>query len=98
MKGEFMRQTAFLAGLLLFGGTLFGADQQLMNMLMPDAKVVAGINVTQAQTSPFGQYMLSQMAKNGAGFQDFIASTGFDPRRDVTEILVATNADPQNPR
>ena len=47
----------------LFAGLLpaNAADPQLLNLVMPDAKVLAGVNVDQAKTSPFGQYVLSQM-------------------------------------
>ena len=54
-----MRQTAFagLLVLLILAGSLPAADQQLVNMVMPDAKVVAGINVDSARNSPFGTFL-----------------------------------------
>jgi hypothetical protein len=64
----------------------------LLNLVMPDATVVSGMNVAQSVTSPFGQYILSQMQSNDAGFLQFISSTGFDPRKDLLEILAATPA------
>ena len=41
----------------VFAGVLpaTAADPQLLNLVMPDAKVLAGVNVDQAKTSPFGQ-------------------------------------------
>jgi hypothetical protein len=60
-------------------------------MLMPDAKVVAGIQVDSGRSSKFGQYVLSHMQLDDEGFKKFIADTGFDPRRDVTEIVMASN-------
>ena len=36
------------------------ADTQLLSMVMPDAKVVAGVNVDSAKASPFGRYVLAQ--------------------------------------
>ena len=68
------------------------ADPQLLNLVMPDAKVLAGVNVDQAKTSPFGQYVLSQMQSQNQEMQKLEALTGFDPTRDVHELLVATNA------
>src|SRR5436189_4662072 len=69
------------------------ADSQLVALLMPDAKVVAGINVDQAKATPFGQYVLSQMqATQDKKLQEFITSTGFDPSRDVHELLMASNS------
>src|ERR1700728_74028 len=62
----------------------------LLNLVMPDATVVSGMNVDQSVTSPFGQYILSQMQFNDSKFLQFISSTGFDPRKDLHEILAAT--------
>ena len=70
------------------------ADPQLLNLVMPDAKVVAGVNVDQAKTSQFGQYVLSQMQSNDQDMQKLITLTGFDPTRDVGELLAASNGTP----
>ncbi|MDP9171241.1 MAG: hypothetical protein M3N54_11540 [Acidobacteriota bacterium] len=64
---------------------------------MPDAKIMAGVNVTTAQISPFGQYVLTRMGSTDAGLQSLITETGFDPRRDVTEILMASNGNTASP-
>ncbi len=81
--------TAF-AGVL----TASAADSQLLSMVMPDAKVLAGVNVDSAKGSPFGLYMLTQMQSNSTELQQLIALTGFDPTRDVHEVLAATSATP----
>jgi hypothetical protein len=85
-----MRQTAFLA--IFFTTAIFlpAADPTLLNMIMPDAKVLAGVNVSKAETSQFGQYLLRSMPAD-KGFQQFITTSGFDPRTDVQEILAASN-------
>ena len=71
------------------------ADPQLVSLIMPDAKVVAGANVDQAKTSPFGQYVLMQIqASQSQELQNIINLTGFDPTRDVHELLVASNGTP----
>ena len=67
-----------------------GADPQLVSLAMPDAQVMAGVNVEQAKTTPFGQYVLSQVQPNDPHLQEVIDLTGFDPRRDVRELLVAS--------
>src|SRR5580700_10517623 len=69
-----------------------GVTPALLNLVMPDATVVSGMNVAQSVTSPFGQYILSQMQSNDTGFLQFISSTGFDPRKDLLEIVAATPA------
>jgi len=89
-----MRTTAFLAGVLVLSANAFAVDTQLLNMVMPEAQIMAGGNVATGQISPFGQYVLSQFRSDDPGFQDFISQTGFDPRQDVTEILAATTGNP----
>jgi len=83
-----------LAAGLLAAGLLPAADQQLMGLLMPDAKVVAGINVDQAKNSPLGQYLLSHMQSGDDGLAKLNTMTGFDPRRDLSEVLMATLGKP----
>ena len=67
--------TAALAA--LFSGVLSAADPQLLNLVMPDVKVMADINVEQAKTSPFGQYVLAQVQPQQ--LMQIAAITGFDP-------------------
>jgi len=67
------------------------ADSGLVNLVMPDAKVIAGVNVAQAKATPFGQYVLTLIAPHDQQLQALAAVTGFDPRQDVNELLVATN-------
>jgi hypothetical protein len=59
---------------------------------MPDARVIAGMNVTNARNSAFGQFMLRQVPAGEHSLQDLISVTGFDPRQDLSEILVASAA------
>ena len=93
MKAQLLTSAAVVT---IFAGVSpsLAADQQLLNLLMPDAKVVAGINVDQAKGSPFGQYVLSQMVPQDQHMKDLTLQTGFDPTRDVRELLVASNGDP----
>lgn len=77
---------AFLTASAVFAGV----DPVLLNMVPPDAKVVSGIQVMQSKASPFGQYILSQMSTDDPSFKKFIDETGFDPKRDLSELLIAT--------
>jgi hypothetical protein len=70
-----------------------GVDPALLSLMMPDAKAVSGIQVDQSQASPFGRYILSQMAP-GADFSKIIAATGFDPLHDLHEIVGSANGTP----
>jgi hypothetical protein len=58
---------------------------------MPDSQVLAGLQVTQAKNSLFGQYVLSHLSVNDSKLQEFTAQTGFDPTQDVSEIVIASN-------
>jgi hypothetical protein len=78
-----------------WAGVLQAADPQLLSLVMPDAKILAGVNVTSAKGSPFGQFIISQMQAQGQHLQDIIAA-GFDPRTDLDELLVASNGAQSN--
>jgi hypothetical protein len=88
MKARILASAALLT---VFAGMLPAVDSQLLNLVMPDAKALAGVNVAQAKSSPFGQYVLSQMTAGNAGIRQLAALTGFDPSQDVNELLLASN-------
>lgn len=75
----------------------FAADPGLLRMVMPGAKVVAGVQVAKTRDSIFGQFVLSHMQVDDAGFQKFITQTGLDPLHDVSEILIASNWQSSSP-
>jgi hypothetical protein len=96
-----MLQTSrLLCGLLSIGtilsGSAFAADARLVNMVMPDVKVLAGVNVTSASTSPLGRFLIAKLTSTG-DLQKFAAATGFNPLQDVYEVLAASSADPAGP-
>ncbi|MGB7761134.1 MAG: hypothetical protein WBL61_14975 [Bryobacteraceae bacterium] len=84
--------TAALAA--LFSGVLSAADPQLLNLVMPDVKAMADVNVAQAKTSPFGQYVLTQVETQQLA--QIATLTGFDPTKDVDELLAAGNGAAQH--
>jgi hypothetical protein len=86
-----MNKLRRLAVLLALPIATWAADPGLLKLVMPDAKVIAGIQVDQTKNSVFGQYILSHMQVDDTGFKSFIAQTGFDPRRDVSEIMIASS-------
>jgi hypothetical protein len=89
----------FATPILVLQVTAFAAvDPGLLRLVMPDAKVIAGLQVRESRNSLFGQYVLSHMQIEDAGFKKFMAQTGFDPRRDVTEILMASNWEQSTPQ
>ncbi len=83
---------------LLVPAALSAADAGLLRLVMPDAKVIAGLQVDHTRDSLFGQFVLSHMQLNDEGFKKFAADTGFDPRRDLTELVVASNWESSAPQ
>lgn len=69
----------------------------LLTLVPPDAKFICGVNVQSAKTSPFGKHVLSQIGTSDQGMQQFVTSTGFDPTRDVNEIVSATSGTSDQP-
>ena len=92
MKAQLLTATLLTA----FSGTLSAADPILLNLVMPDATVIAGVNVQQAEGTQFGQFILNQMQTQNAQMQQLVTLTGFDPRKDVRELLVASSGGPQS--
>jgi hypothetical protein len=90
MKAQILTATLLTA----FSGVLPAADPTLLNLVMPDAKVLAGVNVQQAKGTQFGQYILNELQSHDAEMQKLVTLTGFDPRRDVSELLVASDGAP----
>lgn len=83
-----MQPTALILAGIFTLSTAMAADSSLLSLVMPDAKVVTGIEVSQSQSSPFGQYVLSQI-QLGANFDKVTEAIGFDPRRDLQEVVAA---------
>ena len=50
----------------------FAADPSLLQMVLPDSQVVAGLQVTQAKSSLFGQYVLSHLSVNDTKLDQFV--------------------------
>jgi hypothetical protein len=80
-----------ILSLLVLPALAPAADQGLLRLVMPDAKVVAGLQVDRTRDSAFGQFVLSHMQLDDPAFQKFVAGTGFDPRKDVKELIIASN-------
>lgn len=93
-----MSFSRFAASALLAASALFGADQALLALVNPDAKVVGGIHVSRTLSSPFGQFLLSRMNAEDRHFREFTTLTGFDPRRDLREVVFSSTADAANQR
>jgi hypothetical protein len=78
---------------LLLSATAGAAvDPVLLNLVMPEAKVLFGIQVQPTLTAPFGQFALSRIP-NTQVVTRFMAASGFDLQLDLREVLIATSFD-----
>ena len=77
-------------GMLAATGMALAADPALLQMVPPTASVVAGMQVDQGKRTAFGRYMLAKLGASGDKAKELMAETGFDPRRDMTELLFAS--------
>ena len=86
--------SALTPALVILASTTASAavDPALLDLVMPEAKVLYGIQVQQALASPFGQFALSRLPDHGKGLLQLAVATGFDLRRDLQEILLASSA------
>jgi hypothetical protein len=78
-----------LVGLFISACAFGAADPQLVGLMMPDSKVLAGLKVADSEASPFGQFVLKQIPAN-SGLDNLVSATGFDPRQDLSEIVAAS--------
>jgi hypothetical protein len=86
-----MRLLVFSAATVL-AGSLFAADPGLLSLALPDSQVMAGVNFEQVRLSPLGQYSLAQTGQlPDASMEKLLEAAGFDPRRDLRELLVSAN-------
>lgn len=74
---------------LAFTVTAGAADSSLLNLVMPDAKVLAGVNVSKILASPMGKELRAKLGEASPELEKLLKDSGFDPTRDLQEILVA---------
>jgi len=59
MKRSLRAELALVALTLTAVNALAAVDPGLLNLVMPDAKFLAGVRVDQSEASPFGQFLLA---------------------------------------
>jgi len=98
-----MKLAQSLLVLLLAVHAVPAADRSLLAFFPAGTRVVFGINVRKVAESPLVQAGLTQakaQVQSQAAAADWLkiaAQAGFDPLRDIDEVLVATNGEGQNP-
>jgi len=83
--------------LFLMAG-LASAQLALLDMAMPEARFLLGINVERIQASRFGQFIWSQVPVEEPEIAKFVEASGFNPFKDLREIVVAAPAKSQPQR
>ena len=63
-----------------------------MNMVMPNARILAGVNATSSRSSPFGQFLIAKVSLLGAEYSSSLRQPDSIRFRNVTEVLAATAA------
>lgn len=79
----------------LFGVVAFAADSPLLKLVMPDAQILFGANVERIVNSQIGKEIGSQIQGKLPELQQAIQKTGFDPTKDLKEVLIAATAQGQ---
>ena len=98
-----MKLAQSLLVLLLAVRAVPAADAALTDFFPAGTKIVLGINVRKVAESPLAQAGLTQakaQVQSQAAAADWLklaSLAGFDPLRDIDEVLVATDSEGQNP-
>ncbi len=82
---------ALVTGLLTAGVLSAAVDPGLLALVPATTQLISGVHVDQSRVSPFGQFVISQIQTHPGDLQKLIDATGFDPRNDVTEVLMAAS-------
>ncbi len=82
---------------LALNAAAWAADPSLLDLVMPDARVLAGVNVERILASPFGKEIGPQIRTGSPELRQLLEQTGFDPTRDLKEVLVASTGEGPKP-
>jgi hypothetical protein len=69
-------------------------DRTLVGLLPPNATSLVGVDVERLKRTPSWR-LFEERHGNDRHFDEFVRETGFDPRRDVEELLVASTGEKQ---
>jgi hypothetical protein len=81
--------------ILLLAAAGYGGERSLFDLVMPEAHVLAGVNVRRILTSPIGKDLSSQIRTASPEIERFQKTTGFDFTSDLDEIVLAAGGDPR---
>ena len=86
-----------VAAVLFCAAAAPAADPSLVNLIMPDARVVVFIDIAHIRSSALGPVFAGGVQNANPELQKLMDAAGFDPLRDLQEVLVATPGTGKNP-
>jgi hypothetical protein len=86
-----------VTGLLLLTPFAGAADPALLELIMPDARVVVSIDIARIRSSPLSSSFTNGVQNANPELQKLMDAAGFDPMRDLQEILFASPGIGKNP-
>lgn len=81
---------ALAASLSLVRPAAAAIDQGLLALVPESAVLVTSVDADATRSSDFGQYLLKRMDSEDQHLQRFVEDTGFDPRRDLQDLVFAS--------
>jgi hypothetical protein len=86
-----------VTGLLLLTPFAGAADSALLELIMPDARVVVSIDIARIRSSPLSSSFTNGVQNANPELRKLMDAAGFDPMRDIEEILFASPGIGKNP-
>lgn len=98
-----MKPSLCLLPLLLAAPAFCSEDSALLDLLPPDTQIIIGAHVRAVVDSPLGQNQARELSQDQqlqglmASWPAIVAAVGFDPLKDIDEIILATNGQGSKP-
>src|SRR5579862_8202984 len=86
-----------ITSLVLLTPLALAAEASLADLIMPDARVVLGIDIARLRTSPLLPSFSEGVRGANPEMQKLMQAAGFDPLRDLEQILFASPGTGKNP-
>jgi hypothetical protein len=81
---------AVVSTLLLCAAPFFAADETMLRLVPPDATSLAGADIERVKNSALATLYFDLLQQGGKDMERFAAASGFDPQRDIQEVIVAS--------
>jgi hypothetical protein len=85
-----------IAGVLITASVAGAVDPVLLDKVMPEAKVLAGADLSRSAGVPSWRFLLAQIGSSDRQLEVFTQLTGLDPLKDLREILIASSGEAED--